>query len=590
MALRKVQGGVIADNAITTTKIASGTIAVTDIADGSITSAKLAAGAVTPPTPTVVSDQANTSTGYFDLPSGTTAERPASPNVGMIRYNTTLGFLEQYTADGWQGIAPPPTISTISPTTYNGEQGTSFTITGSNFDSTVSVKFITAQGVEYTAAAMTRTNSSQLIATTPQDFSVANEPLKVKVINGSGLAYTLDNAIDCGGAPTWNTTAGSLGSVYDIMRDGYTVSVSAGDPDAGATVTYSLVTGSLPTGMSLNSSTGLISGTPNAVVSDTTYSFTLRATDNASNTTDRNFSITILAPIVVAFSYTGATQSWSKPSTLTKAVVKVWGAAGSGGVSYFTTYGGAGGYGYATVNLSAISSLNVVVGQGGPDYGNGEQSIYGHLLSSTDGRPGGFGAASGDGGGLSGIFNGAVTSQSNAVLIAGGGGGSGQVNNQRIHGAGGAGGGPNQNGDDGYDNPGGGGAHGRGGTTSAGGRSGLTYYVSPNGLASVSVATSGSALCGGHTHTSSNWTEGGGGGSGYYGGGAGAHEDTSGYWSAAGGGSGYANTSLCSNIVAYKGTYESQSSQATSDVDYASGVSIPGNGGAGGNGRVVIRY
>jgi len=47
-------------------------------------------------TPTQVSDQANTSTGYFDLPAGTTAQRPVSPASGMIRHNTTTGSPEWY--------------------------------------------------------------------------------------------------------------------------------------------------------------------------------------------------------------------------------------------------------------------------------------------------------------------------------------------------------------------------------------------------------------------------------------------------------------------------------------------------------------
>lgn len=43
-----------------------------------------------------VCDQANTSTGYFDLPAGTTAQRPASPHSGTTRFNTTLGYPEWY--------------------------------------------------------------------------------------------------------------------------------------------------------------------------------------------------------------------------------------------------------------------------------------------------------------------------------------------------------------------------------------------------------------------------------------------------------------------------------------------------------------
>jgi len=62
-------------------------------------------------TPTQVSDQANTSTGYFDLPSGTTAQRPASPASGMVRYNTTLGLPEWYDSNSSSWItfdALPP--------------------------------------------------------------------------------------------------------------------------------------------------------------------------------------------------------------------------------------------------------------------------------------------------------------------------------------------------------------------------------------------------------------------------------------------------------------------------------------------------
>jgi hypothetical protein len=46
--------------------------------------------------PTQVSDEANTSTGYFDLPVGTTAQRPGTPTFGMIRANSTTGLPEWY--------------------------------------------------------------------------------------------------------------------------------------------------------------------------------------------------------------------------------------------------------------------------------------------------------------------------------------------------------------------------------------------------------------------------------------------------------------------------------------------------------------
>ena len=43
------------------------------------------------------------STGALTVSSGTTAQRPASPTNGMLRYNTTIPQLEIY-ANGWTAI------------------------------------------------------------------------------------------------------------------------------------------------------------------------------------------------------------------------------------------------------------------------------------------------------------------------------------------------------------------------------------------------------------------------------------------------------------------------------------------------------
>lgn len=42
-------------------------------------------------------------TGYIQIPSGTTAQRPASPVEGMMRYNTSLGYNEYYNGTSWVG-------------------------------------------------------------------------------------------------------------------------------------------------------------------------------------------------------------------------------------------------------------------------------------------------------------------------------------------------------------------------------------------------------------------------------------------------------------------------------------------------------
>ena len=66
-------------------------------------------------TPTAVSDQNNTSTGYFKIPVGTTAQRPLTPSVGMTRFNTTIGYPEWYddTTSTW--------IAFSETKTYNAE-------------------------------------------------------------------------------------------------------------------------------------------------------------------------------------------------------------------------------------------------------------------------------------------------------------------------------------------------------------------------------------------------------------------------------------------------------------------------------------
>ena len=47
---------------------------------------------------------ADSTTGAVFLPLGTTAQRPASPVAGMIRHNTTSGFVETYNGSSWEAV------------------------------------------------------------------------------------------------------------------------------------------------------------------------------------------------------------------------------------------------------------------------------------------------------------------------------------------------------------------------------------------------------------------------------------------------------------------------------------------------------
>ena len=43
-------------------------------------------------------------TSGIKLPVGTTVGRPASPVVGLLRYNSVLGSVEYYSSTGWSSI------------------------------------------------------------------------------------------------------------------------------------------------------------------------------------------------------------------------------------------------------------------------------------------------------------------------------------------------------------------------------------------------------------------------------------------------------------------------------------------------------
>jgi hypothetical protein len=103
-------------------------------------------------------------TGAIDVPAGTTAQRPANPNAGYVRFNTDLDQLEQYTDEsGWQGISAPPTITSIDVTNIDTTSGSqTFVITGQNFDSGSSAKLVDNSNTHINPTTSTRNSSSQI--------------------------------------------------------------------------------------------------------------------------------------------------------------------------------------------------------------------------------------------------------------------------------------------------------------------------------------------------------------------------------------------------------------------------------------------
>jgi hypothetical protein len=225
------------------------------------------------------------------IPVGTSAQRGST--TGQWRFNSDTGFFEGRNASTFQSLAPAPTISSIDVSEIDSNSGgtTNIVLTGTNFTSDDTVVIIPNSGSNITPNSYTHTNaSSKTINVTDSDFVNANEPYSIR-ITGLGGQYTLDNAINVDSAPTWTTSAGSLGTIdHSELAGAYTLTTVAASDADGDTIAYTKTTGTLPTGLILNSSTGAWSGTVTGIVSTTTNNFTLRATAN-SKTTDRSFSI-----------------------------------------------------------------------------------------------------------------------------------------------------------------------------------------------------------------------------------------------------------------------------------------------------------
>lgn len=98
--------------------------------------------------------------------------------------------------------------------------------------------------------------------------------------------------------PVWTTPAGSLGTypagIYSEIQ------LQASPILPAASITYQLLSGSLPTGYTINSS-GKIYGNEVLITTDTTYNFAVRVTDNLGNIRDRTFSMSITGSAIPSF-------------------------------------------------------------------------------------------------------------------------------------------------------------------------------------------------------------------------------------------------------------------------------------------------
>jgi len=325
---------------------------------------------------------------FGGIPYGNTAGRPANPGIGKLYSNGEAQRLELYTADGWNNIVQEtPGVSSISGNYSEATDSGVITITGTNFASGCYATAIGSNGVQVDATS-TVFNSIVQVTATFTGLSNQYEPYDVKVTNPSNLFGIIPDALYVNASPVWQTSSGSLGTFGEQVS----VSVSATATDSDSTITYALANGSsLPSGVSLNSSTGAITGTLPDIASSTTYTFTINASDGL-NIIPRTFSITSQA--------------------ITSSIELLMVAGGGGGGCDRAGGGGAGGLFYNSSYSLTGRSFALSIGTGGAgstsdtEKGvNGSNTVFGSLVAIGGGGGGSEnskpGSSGGSGGGAS---------------------------------------------------------------------------------------------------------------------------------------------------------------------------------------------
>jgi len=181
-----------------------------------------------------------------------------------------------------------PTVANVSQTIAPAS-ATTINITGTNFSSIPTVQFIKSNtGAITSANTVSLTNATTLAV----NVTLASGSYFVRVELDSGNAGRSANAIiSASTAPVFQTNAGSIGTFAGNFS-GTLFDIQASSDSA---ITFSETTSVLSgAGITLNTSTGVLTTSDfgGSSTTATTYTFTLRVTDQEAQTTDREFTIT----------------------------------------------------------------------------------------------------------------------------------------------------------------------------------------------------------------------------------------------------------------------------------------------------------
>lgn len=162
-----------------------------------------------------------TGTGSLLLPKGTTAQRPATPIVGMFRFNTTLNSTEYYDGTSWVPRSTPVSYQYL----YQEIGQSSFTNSIIPYDTTTPT---TTEGTQYSSISITTTTAtSKIVGRFNAWFDTSTNNRTIIMASFRGTTCIDAAAVNAGtsgrpvsGACTFIDAPGSIGTFTYSIRIG----------------------------------------------------------------------------------------------------------------------------------------------------------------------------------------------------------------------------------------------------------------------------------------------------------------------------------------------------------------------------------
>jgi hypothetical protein len=208
--------------------------------------------------------------------------RDGSGLIGTIEHFNQQSYLIP-TVTGFQ--VTDISYNPLDDTAANTAGSQTIVITGTGFAPGATVMIGTT-----TIGAVTWLDQTRLTFTSP---ALSAGVYTIYVTNANGGTGILVQGLTYSGTPTFTTAAGSLGSYYETTSISTAVNATGDAP-----ISYTVNSGSLPSGASLNSTTGAITGTAPVDSGSTTYTFQIKAGDGQFQESYATFSLTINTDVV----------------------------------------------------------------------------------------------------------------------------------------------------------------------------------------------------------------------------------------------------------------------------------------------------